>query len=159
MFYFQFDLACQEGKRSLVGTMHNIGMLISMPIMGFVSDKYVLSLSKHMLVLVSCAGGVSNVCVWAGGAGARRWSWAAAARACWASASPSSTPTPPTWSPKCSRPCSGLASTLLPSYSVSLWKIFCKTGWKLPPVNLAEYVALVFPSLRSDFLLKHYPKL
>ncbi|KAJ8716905.1 hypothetical protein PYW07_003532 [Mythimna separata] len=36
----EFDLGCQEWKRSLVGTVHNVGMLISLPIMGFVSDRW-----------------------------------------------------------------------------------------------------------------------
>ncbi|KAI8422051.1 hypothetical protein MSG28_009950 [Choristoneura fumiferana] len=35
-----FDLACQEWKRTLVGTVHNIGVMISMPLMGFVSDRW-----------------------------------------------------------------------------------------------------------------------
>ncbi|VVC91063.1 unnamed protein product, partial [Leptidea sinapis] len=36
----EFDLACQEWKRTLVGTTHNVGMLVSLPIMGYVSDKW-----------------------------------------------------------------------------------------------------------------------
>nr|XP_026496253.1 organic cation transporter protein-like [Vanessa tameamea] len=35
----EFGLACQEWKRTLVGTIHNLGVLISMPLMGFVSDR------------------------------------------------------------------------------------------------------------------------
>lgn len=37
--YIQFNLACQEWKRTLVGTIHNIGMLVSLPIMGYISDR------------------------------------------------------------------------------------------------------------------------
>ncbi|CAH2084363.1 unnamed protein product [Euphydryas editha] len=35
----EFELACQEWKRTLVGTVHNLGVLLSMPIMGFISDR------------------------------------------------------------------------------------------------------------------------
>ncbi|KAI8422037.1 LOW QUALITY PROTEIN: hypothetical protein MSG28_009936, partial [Choristoneura fumiferana] len=37
-----FNLACQEWKRTLVGTVHNIGMLVSLPILGYISDRCVL---------------------------------------------------------------------------------------------------------------------
>ncbi|XP_026753261.2 organic cation transporter protein-like [Galleria mellonella] len=36
----EFDLGCQEWKRSLVGTVHNVGMFISLPILGFISDRW-----------------------------------------------------------------------------------------------------------------------
>ncbi|XP_022121647.2 solute carrier family 22 member 6 [Pieris rapae] len=36
----EFDLGCQEWKRTLVGTIHNVGMLVSLPIMGYVSDRW-----------------------------------------------------------------------------------------------------------------------
>ncbi|XP_052741136.1 organic cation transporter protein-like [Bicyclus anynana] len=36
----QFNLACHEWKRTLVGTVHNLGVLISMPLMGYVSDRW-----------------------------------------------------------------------------------------------------------------------
>ncbi|XP_045449934.1 organic cation transporter protein-like [Melitaea cinxia] len=36
----EFGLACQEWKRTLVGTVHNLGVLISMPLMGFISDRF-----------------------------------------------------------------------------------------------------------------------
>ncbi|XP_038214097.1 solute carrier family 22 member 6-like [Zerene cesonia] len=36
----EFGLACQEWKRTLVGTIHNVGMLVSLPIMGYVSDRW-----------------------------------------------------------------------------------------------------------------------
>ncbi|XP_022828155.1 organic cation transporter protein-like isoform X1 [Spodoptera litura] len=36
----EFNLACQEWKRTLVGTVHNIGMLISLPIFGYISDRW-----------------------------------------------------------------------------------------------------------------------
>ncbi|XP_034829484.1 organic cation transporter protein-like [Maniola hyperantus] len=36
----EFDLACHEWKRTLVGTVHNLGVLISMPLMGYISDRW-----------------------------------------------------------------------------------------------------------------------
>lgn len=36
----EFNLACQEWKRTLVGTIHNIGMLVSLPIFGYISDRW-----------------------------------------------------------------------------------------------------------------------
>ncbi|KAI8422034.1 hypothetical protein MSG28_009933 [Choristoneura fumiferana] len=38
-FNKNFNLACQEWKRTLVGTVHNIGMLVSLPILGYISDR------------------------------------------------------------------------------------------------------------------------
>ncbi|CAH2084350.1 unnamed protein product [Euphydryas editha] len=35
----EFNLACQDWKRTLVGTIHNIGTLVSLPILGYVSDR------------------------------------------------------------------------------------------------------------------------
>lgn len=51
----EFDLGCQEWKRSLVGTVHNIGMLISLPIMGFVSDRWG---RRSALVVSGCGAGL-----------------------------------------------------------------------------------------------------
>ncbi|KAL4709585.1 hypothetical protein ACJJTC_007316 [Scirpophaga incertulas] len=50
----EFDLACQEWKRSLVGTIHNVGMLISLPILGFISDKWG---RRAALVMSGCGAG------------------------------------------------------------------------------------------------------
>ncbi|XP_026319077.1 solute carrier family 22 member 7-like isoform X2 [Hyposmocoma kahamanoa] len=55
----EFDLACQEWKRSLVGTVHNVGMLISLPIMGYVSDRY----GRRAALITSGVGaGVLGLC-------------------------------------------------------------------------------------------------
>ncbi|KAL4711037.1 hypothetical protein ACJJTC_018002 [Scirpophaga incertulas] len=35
-----FDLGCQDWKRTFVGTVHNSGLFISLPITGILSDKY-----------------------------------------------------------------------------------------------------------------------
>ncbi|XP_073955327.1 solute carrier family 22 member 3-like isoform X2 [Choristoneura fumiferana] len=48
----EFDLACQEWKRTLVGTVHNIGVMISMPLMGFVSDRW----GRRKSIIVSGLG-------------------------------------------------------------------------------------------------------
>ncbi|XP_059062086.1 organic cation transporter protein-like [Achroia grisella] len=36
----EFDLACQDWKRSLVGTVHNAGFFVAIPLAGLLSDKY-----------------------------------------------------------------------------------------------------------------------
>ncbi|KAJ0183567.1 hypothetical protein K1T71_001543 [Dendrolimus kikuchii] len=54
----EFNLACEEWKRSLVGTVHNVGMLISLPIMGFVSDKW----GRRAALMVSgCGAGLAGL--------------------------------------------------------------------------------------------------
>ncbi|XP_059057437.1 solute carrier family 22 member 3-like [Achroia grisella] len=51
----EFDLACQEWKRSMVGTVHNVGMLLSLPIIGFISDRW----GRRAALLTSvCGAGV-----------------------------------------------------------------------------------------------------
>ncbi|CAG9562498.1 unnamed protein product [Danaus chrysippus] len=52
----EFSLACQEWKRTLVGTVHNVGMLVSLPIMGYVSDRY-----GRRAALVTCGVGAGVV--------------------------------------------------------------------------------------------------
>ncbi|XP_039754931.1 solute carrier family 22 member 6-like [Pararge aegeria] len=55
----EFGLACQEWKRTLVGTVHNAGMLVSLPIMGYVSDKW----GRRAALVSSGAGaGVLGLC-------------------------------------------------------------------------------------------------
>ncbi|XP_034829191.1 solute carrier family 22 member 6-like [Maniola hyperantus] len=55
----EFDLACQEWKRTLVGTVHNVGMLVSLPIMGYVSDKW----GRRAALVASGAGaGALGLC-------------------------------------------------------------------------------------------------
>ncbi|CAH2241420.1 jg15617 [Pararge aegeria aegeria] len=46
----EFNLACQEWKRTLVGTIHNIGMLVSLPILGYVSDRW----GRKRALVLSC---------------------------------------------------------------------------------------------------------
>ncbi|XP_032516723.2 organic cation transporter protein-like isoform X2 [Danaus plexippus] len=52
----EFNLACQDWKRTLVGTIHNIGMLVSLPIFGFISDRWgrkrSLILSSTLLAII-----------------------------------------------------------------------------------------------------------
>ncbi|KAI5651511.1 sugar transporter domain-containing protein [Phthorimaea operculella] len=35
-----FNLGCQNWKRTLIGTIHNAGLFVSLPVTGFISDKY-----------------------------------------------------------------------------------------------------------------------
>ncbi|XP_013141700.1 PREDICTED: organic cation transporter protein-like [Papilio polytes] len=46
----EFNLACQEWKRTLVGTIHNIGMLVSLPILGYISDRW----GRKRALVLSC---------------------------------------------------------------------------------------------------------
>ncbi|XP_023935707.2 organic cation transporter protein-like [Bicyclus anynana] len=36
----EFDLGCQPWKRTLIGTVHNLGLLVSFIVSGFISDRY-----------------------------------------------------------------------------------------------------------------------
>ncbi|CAK1542339.1 unnamed protein product [Leptosia nina] len=54
----EFDLGCQDWKRSLVGTVHNAGFFISIPLTGLLSDKYG---RKIAVVFASVANGVFGV--------------------------------------------------------------------------------------------------
>lgn len=40
---FQFDLGCQEWKRTLVGTIHGLGLMTALAFIGTLSDLYVSS--------------------------------------------------------------------------------------------------------------------
>ncbi|KAG7299214.1 hypothetical protein JYU34_017766 [Plutella xylostella] len=51
----EFGLACSEWQRTLVGTVHNVGMLVSLPIIGYISDRWG---RKPALVLSSTLLGV-----------------------------------------------------------------------------------------------------
>ncbi|XP_028043524.1 organic cation transporter protein-like [Bombyx mandarina] len=55
----EFDLACKEWMRSLVGTIHCVGMLISLPIIGFISDRWG---RRSALIVSSCGAGVFGLC-------------------------------------------------------------------------------------------------
>ncbi|KAJ8714425.1 hypothetical protein PYW07_002650 [Mythimna separata] len=54
----EFDLACQDWKRSLVGTVHNAGFFIAIPLTGLISDKYG---RLPALVFASVSNGVFGV--------------------------------------------------------------------------------------------------
>ncbi|XP_032516754.2 organic cation transporter protein-like isoform X1 [Danaus plexippus] len=55
-FVAEFDLACQEWKRTLVGTIHNLGVLVAMPLMGFVSDCWGRRTAIMISSLSLCVG-------------------------------------------------------------------------------------------------------
>ncbi|XP_045450287.1 organic cation transporter protein-like [Melitaea cinxia] len=54
----EFNLGCQDWKRSLVGTVHNAGFFVSIPLTGLISDKFGRRLA---LVFASVANGVFGV--------------------------------------------------------------------------------------------------
>ncbi|XP_039758526.1 organic cation transporter protein-like [Pararge aegeria] len=54
----EFNLGCQDWKRSLVGTVHNAGFFISIPLTGLISDRYGRRLA---LVFASVANGIFGV--------------------------------------------------------------------------------------------------
>ncbi|XP_046966874.1 organic cation transporter protein-like [Vanessa cardui] len=54
----EFNLGCQDWKRSLVGTVHNAGFFISIPLTGLISDRFGRRLA---LVFASVANGVFGV--------------------------------------------------------------------------------------------------
>ncbi|KAI8434009.1 hypothetical protein MSG28_012160 [Choristoneura fumiferana] len=51
----EFNLACQDWKRTLVGTVHNAGFFVSIPLTGLISDKF----GRKLAVVFACvANGV-----------------------------------------------------------------------------------------------------
>lgn len=40
LFTFQYDLACDDWRRSLIGSVRTVGVLVAMPLTGFVSDRW-----------------------------------------------------------------------------------------------------------------------
>ncbi|XP_026318984.1 organic cation transporter protein-like [Hyposmocoma kahamanoa] len=53
-----FDLACQEWKRTLVGTIHSAGLFAAMPITGYISDTLG---RRTALILTAVSAGVAGV--------------------------------------------------------------------------------------------------
>lgn len=54
-FWFQFDLGCQHWKRTLIGTVRNSGLFISLPLTGVISDKFG---RKRALVMAALMSGI-----------------------------------------------------------------------------------------------------
>ncbi|XP_047023778.1 solute carrier family 22 member 5-like [Helicoverpa zea] len=52
-FVAEFDLACEDWKRTLVGTMHSVGYMLGLFIVGPLSDKFG---RKSIIILTSVAG-------------------------------------------------------------------------------------------------------
>uniref|UniRef100_A0A2A4K3J3 Major facilitator superfamily (MFS) profile domain-containing protein n=1 Tax=Heliothis virescens TaxID=7102 RepID=A0A2A4K3J3_HELVI len=52
-FVAEFDLACKDWKRTLVGTMHSVGYMLGLFIVGPLSDKFG---RKSIIILTSVAG-------------------------------------------------------------------------------------------------------
>ncbi|KAL0880319.1 hypothetical protein ABMA27_002771 [Loxostege sticticalis] len=57
LFFSQFNLACQSWKATLVGALHNAGMMLSMVFTGWISDK----LGRKPAVIVCAFGGCVGV--------------------------------------------------------------------------------------------------
>ncbi|XP_060804875.1 organic cation transporter protein [Amyelois transitella] len=56
----ELDLACQPLKISMIGTIHNVGMLISMVISGWVSDRFGRKPALIFFAVASCVGIVKS---------------------------------------------------------------------------------------------------
>lgn len=54
---FQFDLGCQDGKRTLIGTFHNAGLFLSLPLTGFISDRFGRKVALSIASLMNCVFG------------------------------------------------------------------------------------------------------
>ncbi|XP_013183648.1 organic cation transporter protein isoform X2 [Amyelois transitella] len=54
----EFNLACQDWKRSLVGTVHNAGFFVSIPLTGLLSDKFG---RRVALIFAAVSNGVFGV--------------------------------------------------------------------------------------------------
>ncbi|XP_022824602.1 organic cation transporter protein-like [Spodoptera litura] len=55
-----FDLGCQNWKRTLVGTIHNSGLFISLPMTGIISDKFGRKKALSFAALMNCIFGFSR---------------------------------------------------------------------------------------------------
>ena len=54
---FQFDLGCQNWKRTLIGTIHNSGLFLSLPLTGIISDRYGRKVALSVAALMNCIFG------------------------------------------------------------------------------------------------------
>ncbi|XP_075972111.1 organic cation transporter protein-like isoform X2 [Anticarsia gemmatalis] len=57
-FVAEFDLGCEDWKRTLVGTSHSIGYMIGLPFLGTLSDKYG---RKKLIIITSIAGATIGI--------------------------------------------------------------------------------------------------
>lgn len=56
--FFQFDLGCQNWKRTLIGTIHNSGLFLSLPLTGIISDRYGRKKALAIASTMNCIFGV-----------------------------------------------------------------------------------------------------
>lgn len=60
IFSIQFNLGCEEGKRTLVGTIHSSGMFVAMVFTGAVSDRYGRKVAIGLASIASFIFGMSR---------------------------------------------------------------------------------------------------
>ncbi|XP_073955103.1 organic cation transporter protein-like isoform X1 [Choristoneura fumiferana] len=53
----ELDIGCQSWKASLIGTIHNVGMLFSMFLMGWIADKF----GRKPTIIVCAVGGAAGI--------------------------------------------------------------------------------------------------
>lgn len=54
----QFNIACEDWKITLVGTMQNVGSLVAFPFVGALSDRYG---RRHTLIISSVVTGMLGI--------------------------------------------------------------------------------------------------
>ncbi|KAJ8714427.1 hypothetical protein PYW07_002652 [Mythimna separata] len=55
-----FDLGCQNWKRTLIGTIHNSGLFVSLPLTGIISDRYGRKVALSIAALMNCIFGFTR---------------------------------------------------------------------------------------------------
>lgn len=53
-----FNLGCQNWKRTLIGTIHNSGLFLALPLTGFISDRYGRKVALSIAALMNCIFGL-----------------------------------------------------------------------------------------------------
>ncbi|XP_026727663.1 organic cation transporter protein-like [Trichoplusia ni] len=55
-----FDLGCLNWKRTLIGTIHNSGLFLSLPLTGIISDRYGRKVALSIAALMNCIFGFTR---------------------------------------------------------------------------------------------------
>ncbi|XP_072938414.1 organic cation transporter protein-like [Epargyreus clarus] len=56
----EFDLGCQNWKRTLIGSIHNAGFFVALPLTGFISDKYGRTIALSIASLMNGIFGIAR---------------------------------------------------------------------------------------------------